>query len=398
MKFTLKAYSIQEVGKRTDAQGNPHQEDSLFPAHNRQTEADRLFIVCDGMGGHEAGEVASAAVCEAMSRSLLALPGGAEGPFAPEQLTAALAAAYDALDARDGGGPKKMGTTMTLLKLHEGGATVAHIGDSRVYHIRPGRTADETRILFATSDHSLVNELEKLGEITHEEARRSRQRNVITRAMQPNQPGRCRADMKEIADIKPGDYFYLCTDGMLEADDMEDGTVLRRIFSETSMPDGTACAAGEGKTDGQRVEMLREATCDNHDNHTAILVHILTVDGEGVTADEEEPAAGVPAEAVRSEEVTAPRTERPSGTGGKKRADSLCANRFLRLMAVSGFVIFLLVATVFIVSCLVEALCGDKKADRLYEQELEARKWLMLKQHHNWREDRSYWSAELPER
>lgn len=75
---------------------------------------------------------------------------------------------------------------MTFLKLHNDGATVAHMGDSRVYHIRPGKEGANTQILFVTEDHSLINDLIKTGELTKEEARHSKQRNVITRAMQPN--------------------------------------------------------------------------------------------------------------------------------------------------------------------------------------------------------------------
>ena len=70
MKYILKAYSIWEYGKRVDSDGNPHQEDCIFPAHGQQKETDRLFILCDGMGGHEAGEVASSTVPTAMSNSV----------------------------------------------------------------------------------------------------------------------------------------------------------------------------------------------------------------------------------------------------------------------------------------------------------------------------------------
>ena len=61
MKFKIKAYSLQELGQRAN------QEDSLFPALGKSTSDDRLFVLCDGMGGHEKGEVASATVCETIS-------------------------------------------------------------------------------------------------------------------------------------------------------------------------------------------------------------------------------------------------------------------------------------------------------------------------------------------
>ena len=95
-------------------------------------QQDRFMgIVCDGMGGHEKGEVASATVCEQISRTILSQWHAGE-PLSDDLFRQALAAAYDALDAKDDGAERKMGTTMTFLCLHANGATVAHIGDSRV--------------------------------------------------------------------------------------------------------------------------------------------------------------------------------------------------------------------------------------------------------------------------
>lgn len=273
MKFKLKAYSIQEFGQRKDAQGNPHQEDSIYPLYGKQTDADRLFILCDGMGGHDAGEVASATVCEAMSQSVNASVPNSEALFTDDMLLKAVADAFHALDQKDSGATKKMGTTMTFLKLHAGGATIAHMGDSRVYHIRPGKDADSTQLLFMTEDHSLVNDLVKIGELTPEEARVSPQKNIITRAMQPHMERQPKADIHHVTDIKPGDYFYLCSDGMLE--EMEDANI-RFNFSDMN------------GNDENKVQVLTNATIDNRDNHTALIIHILDVEGE---------AEGVPAAA-----------------------------------------------------------------------------------------------------
>lgn len=304
MKFTLKAYSIWEYGRRKDAQGMPHQEDSLYPRFGQAHDGDRLFIVCDGMGGHDAGEVASATVCEAMSQAIIADGRDPEGVFTPDDLSRALQQAFDALDRKDNGAVKKMGTTMTLLKLHAGGATIAHIGDSRVYHIRPGKTADDTAILFETEDHSLVNDLIKIGELTREEARFSRQRNIITRAMQPNMERRPKADVYQTADIQSGDFFYLCSDGMLEQPDMESGEALKAIFSE------------QGGTDADRLQTLLQATANNRDNHTAFIVHILSVDqtAEVVPVVEDTPPLMIPAEVITSENFTSAKGMRAENT------------------------------------------------------------------------------------
>lgn len=257
MKFKLSAYTIYEQGPR------PRQEDSIFPAHNGTQEGDRLFLVCDGMGGHSAGDVASSTVCSALSSHISANVADVEGDFSDDNFKEALTAAYDALDAKDDGSPKKMGTTLTLLKLHKGGYTIAHIGDSRVYHIRPGADAETTEILFQTQDHSLVNDLVRIGELTPEEAKTSKQRNVITRAIQPNQERRSRADIAHGNDIKPGDYFMLCSDGILEQ--MEDDN-LKFIFSELG-----------GDTE-RKIDILIKVTEGNHDNHSAVIVRIDDVE------------------------------------------------------------------------------------------------------------------------
>lgn len=266
MKFKIKAYNLQELGQRTN------QEDSLFPALGKSTSDDRLFVLCDGMGGHEKGEVASATVCATLSRVILSAwhPGEV---LSDELFLQALSAAYDALDAKDNGEERKMGTTLTFLCLHASGATVAHIGDSRIYQLRPASKNTSARIVFGTQDHSLVNDLVKIGEITEEEAKHHPQKNVITRAMQPCQEHRAKADIAHLTDILPGDYFYMCSDGMLE--EASDENILNIITKPNA-------------TDEQKLEMLRNVTEENKDNHTAHLIHIDKVEGDASIASNEE--------------------------------------------------------------------------------------------------------------
>ncbi|MBQ0047014.1 MAG: serine/threonine-protein phosphatase [Prevotellaceae bacterium] len=274
MKYKLQPYQIHELGQRQN------QEDSMFPAYGKSTSNDRLFILCDGMGGHEKGEVASATVCETMSNTILSRWNPDE-PLSDELLQQAIQDAFDALDAKDNGEVKKMGTTMTFLCFHSEGATVAHIGDSRVYQLRPAKDGASASIVFKTRDHSLVNDLIKIGEITEEEAKNHPQKNVITRAMQPCQERRSKADIAHITDIQPGDYFYMCSDGMLEQ--TSDENLLYIITKENT-------------TNEQKVEMLREVTAENKDNHTAHLVYINNV--------EETPAVALTVPITQSEEIT----------------------------------------------------------------------------------------------
>lgn len=253
MKYRISAYSIQELGQRSN------QEDSIFPPFSEKPFGGDLFMLCDGMGGHAAGEVASQAVCDTMSKYIEDHP-REDGLFDEDDFNAALNAAYDVLDTLDTGDEKKMGTTLTLAKFHDGGCFTAHIGDSRIYHIRPS----EKRILHVTRDHSLVNKLIDLGEMTPEEARTSRQKNVITRAMQPHQESRSIADCFNMIDLKAGDYIYMCSDGMLEQ--MEDRELVNILALSQSNP--------------KKIEVLKGATKDNKDNHSAILIRIMSLNEE----------------------------------------------------------------------------------------------------------------------
>lgn len=254
MKITIyQPQYIHELGQR------PNQEDSIFPADGQATTTDRLFLVCDGMGGHEHGEVASRTVCESMSEYLKVR--SSVGDILQDQtLLDALDYAYQQLDAKDDGSARKMGTTLTLLCFHRGGCTVAHIGDSRIYHLRP---ASHT-LLYKSRDHSLVYDLYQAGEIRYEDMKTSPQKNIITRAVMPGKDNRVRPDIVHIADVKPGDYFYLCTDGMLEQ--MEDDELLS-IFSDS-------------RTDGEKCQQLVAATANNKDNHSAYIIHVKSAESD----------------------------------------------------------------------------------------------------------------------
>lgn len=255
MRYTLSTpLFIYELGQRAN------QEDSLYPPTGMVSANDRIFILCDGMGGHEAGEVASATVCESLGQ-WFRTHHSSDAVLTTEDFNRALAAAYDALDVRDNGTiERKMGTTLTFLMFHAGGVTAAHIGDSRIYQLRPGMA----KPLFKTNDHSLVNELLRLGEISEEEARTSPNRNVITRAMQPGGERRAKADITLLTDIQPGDWFYLCSDGMLEQ--MNDSELMA-ILTDTSL-----------SVDEKRAELIHR-TAGNKDNHTAWLIQVQSIEG-----------------------------------------------------------------------------------------------------------------------
>ena len=255
MKFSLyQPLAIHELGQRAN------QEDNIYPQLGKATIDDSLFIVCDGMGGHERGEVASSIVCQAIPQYFQQTGICPDKGLTDEDLRNAIEYAFQQLDRSDDGAMKKMGTTLTLLYFHRAGVTCAHIGDSRIYHIRPVQK-DSKGILYQSRDHSLVFDLYQAGEIAYEEMRTSPQKNIITRAMQPGEDNRVRADIVHITNIQPGDYFYLCTDGMLE--EMENDELANVLSGNT--------------TDEEKRRQLIEATKNNHDNHSAYLIHVKEV-------------------------------------------------------------------------------------------------------------------------
>lgn len=254
--------SIYELGQRDN------QEDYLWP-DSPQEKSKSLFILCDGMGGHEHGEVASRLVCISIPHFLRKAYLLDNCALTDEDLKRSLEYAYQQLDLKGNDGLKKMGTTLTLLHLGHNGVTALHMGDSRIYHIRPG-----VGVLYQSRDHSLVFDLYQAGEITYEEIATFPQKNIITRAMQPGEENRMRPDIVHITDVQPGDYFYMCSDGMLEQ--MTNEELAAFLSSDIS--------------DEEKRNQLIKATANNIDNHSAWLIHIKEVikeDGDDKLFNEE---------------------------------------------------------------------------------------------------------------
>ncbi len=253
MKFEFyKPLAIYELGKREN------QEDSIYPVFGKATADDRLFIVCDGMGGLEKGEVASQMVCNSLSEFVNNYA-PADKPFSDDTFLDGLSAAYDELsNYYNTESDASMGTTLVFLYFHRHGCYAAHIGDSRYYHLRP-----HTReILYRSKDHSLVTELYENGEISKGEMMTAEYKNVITRALIPGKGKLPSPEVVHIMDIEEDDWFVLCTDGMMEK--MTDDELLE-LF----------CAPGA--TDKSIRQQFLYASSNNADNHSAYLVHVKSV-------------------------------------------------------------------------------------------------------------------------
>lgn len=243
---------LNEIGRRLN------QEDSIYPEIGQATTESKIFIVCDGMGGHEYGEVASQTVCHTLSDYINHHWDGEY--FSDDLLYDALHATMCQINKLDDDSVRKPGTTMTFLCLHHGGVLVAHIGDSRIYHIRPS----EQRILYKSRDHSLVYDLFLAGEITQEEMTTYDKKNVLTRAILPNMDREPKADIVHITDIQDGDYFILCSDGLLEKTSDQE---LIDLFTQNS-------------SNEEKCQELLQMTQDNADNHSAYIIQISDIEAE----------------------------------------------------------------------------------------------------------------------
>ncbi|MDQ6818552.1 MAG: Stp1/IreP family PP2C-type Ser/Thr phosphatase [Actinomycetota bacterium] len=160
-----------------------------------------LFVVADGMGGAQAGEVASRIAIEAFERGLPET-GTAEARLADRVREANRQIYERSLEERDRAG---MGTTLTAAYLDDSRITIAHVGDSRAYLFRHGSLAR------LTQDHSLVEELVKQGKLTEEEAAEHPQRSIITRALGPEPE--VEVDTLTV-EVGPNDLLLLCSDGL----------------------------------------------------------------------------------------------------------------------------------------------------------------------------------------
>ena len=291
-----KPLSFTEIGRKDN------QEDYLYPS--MASKDTRVFIMCDGMGGHDKGEVASMTAANALGDYLTSYR-----EITIDRFNLGLATAYDALDEIDTHSSKKPGTTLTCLCLNDDSYLVAHIGDSRIYHIRPSLFDAEkgrTGMLYQSSDHSLVNDLLKAGEITEEEARDFPQKNIITRAMQPHLERRYKADVFMFDDIEGGDYFFLCSDGVLERLSNEE---LCRILAEKKLSDEEKLAQIKAICDG-----------NTRDNYTCWLVPVDKVNIAQRTDV-------TPAIVAESQDEPAPSSLPPEDTAapdGQPSLESLC--------------------------------------------------------------------------
>jgi PPM family protein phosphatase len=223
---------IEDQAVRTDTgrQRNAN-EDSLFTR-------PPIFVVADGMGGAQAGEVASKAAAESFDREL---PQAPPERVLEETIESANRTIHEL--ARKDPGLAGMGTTTTavIVDLEAEEVAIGHVGDSRAYRFRDGKLEQLTR------DHSLVEEMRRKGQLTDAQAEDHPQRSIITRALGPEPE--VRVDVQTVP-AQPGDVFLICSDGLTTM--LDDDHIARLLGRASSMESAVRALVDEANRAGGR--------------------------------------------------------------------------------------------------------------------------------------------------
>jgi protein phosphatase len=311
LRITDQAYAT-DTGRQRSAN-----EDSVFVRAP-------LFVIADGMGGAQAGEVASKTSVESFDREL---------PDAPPEriLKETIEGANRTIHklAREDPNLSGMGTTTTAAILDEKAEEVAigHVGDSRAYRLRRGKLERLTR------DHSLVEEMRRKGQLTEAQAEDHPQRSIITRALGPEPE--VEVDVQTVP-AQAGDVFLICSDGLTTM--LDDDHIARLLARATSMPNAVRALVDEANRAGGR------------DNISVIAFKVVdaaepSLDSEGATligTSAEE--AGLTATEVRrraaAEAARRRREEQDAAKPGQRRKRLRRAASAVALLAVIAALVF----------------------------------------------------------
>lgn len=259
-RVTLEAWLVTDVGVVRE-----HNEDSAFMEPTRG-----FFIVADGMGGHAAGEVASAMAVDTVRKTLESsrteidafkkAPSDAGRRGIVQLLQNAVLSAHQAVFQRGQNESDKagMGTTLDVVLVAGPEAFVAHVGDSRTYLIRDGKSSQ------ITTDHTVAEVLVIEGKLTIEEAQVSPLRTILVNAIGVSAD--VGVEMAHVT-LKKGDRLLLCSDGLHDYFPVED-EIAQRMSADAP---GAALA--------EMVELAK--TRGGHDNITGVAVHVTEI-GEAI--------------------------------------------------------------------------------------------------------------------
>jgi protein phosphatase len=249
---------VSDFGKvRTN---NEDSMGSFVPASRQQARSHGfLFVVADGVGGMDLGEVASAKAVATITEGFAKAPAGSMLiSLLPRLIQQANAAVHDCTVQPEYRG-KNMATTLVACALRHDQAIVSHVGDSRCYLVRDGKARQ------ITQDHTWVNEQRKMGLISTSEISNSDSRHVLIRSLGPEM---FVAPDTTAVNILAGDVLVLCTDGLHDETSEED---IARIVSQKKTADELA-----------RELVAHAVEVDGGDNTTAQVIRVRSVEQVGM--------------------------------------------------------------------------------------------------------------------
>jgi serine/threonine protein phosphatase PrpC len=332
-KLRLAAAGLTDVGRRRE-----HNQDNVThyvpPDENELAAKGALFVVCDGMGGHAAGEVASELGVNAIRDVYYA----SNEEDVIDNIASAIRSANDSIYeyAQQHPESKGMGTTCVSVLIHGGRAYFVNIGDSRGYLVRDG---DMRQV---TLDHSWVAEQVRAGLLSEEQARTHAHRNVITRSLGTGP--RVTADLF-VESLKQGDRILLCSDGLHGY--VDEREIKREMLTLSEPEAGVQALVDMANSNG------------GPDNITALVIHLLEVPpvtGElnlpvAGSQDEQtitQPVPAVPASAARASKVASIPHKAYSAklpvadlTKNKSRTGNPVAALSIRLLAIAAVLVIL---------------------------------------------------------
>ena len=214
----LKTYSMTDIGRKRKLN-----QDTVYSCEHPIGNLNNLFIVADGMGGHKAGDYASAYTVKAIEREVEVCDDRSPIKILREAITVANIEVYEkACSEPDFAG---MGTTCVAATIEDDTLYVANVGDSRLYLI-------DRAITQVTKDHSLVAELVRKGSLDESQAKAHPAKNIITRAI--GAASTIEIDFFEV-ELSPGDIILMCTDGLTNM--VEDDEILRIVRTGVDVPE-----------------------------------------------------------------------------------------------------------------------------------------------------------------
>ncbi len=212
----MKTFSITDVGTRREMN-----QDYFFSSETKVGPLPNLFIVADGMGGHKAGDYASRYTIERIVASVSRCK--KKEPILVFREAIQKANELLLSDAKEDAEKTGMGTTLVIATIIDDKMCVANIGDSRLYIIG-------SEITQVTKDHSLVEEMVRMGKLDEELARKHPDKNIITRAV--GATDELEADFFEIT-LEQTDYVLLCSDGLTNM--VKDETIKDIVLDNTTL-------------------------------------------------------------------------------------------------------------------------------------------------------------------